>query len=112
MSCESKGFLFEDVLLLIGLTRRTGELVLESGNSIGSIIFRDGTILQAFSPYSRAIGDLLVEEGVITETELIETLQLQRKNAKLPIGGLFLRGGKVSFESIEQMVRSEERRVG
>ncbi len=111
MNCESKGFRFEDVLLLIGLSARTGELVLESGNSIGSIIFHNGTILQAFSPYSRAIGDLLVEDGVISEIELLETLQLQRKNSNLPIGCLFLKSGKVSFEVIELMVHEQIRKA-
>ncbi len=111
MNCESKGFRFEDVLLLIGLTARTGELVLESGNSIGSIIFHEGTILQAFSPYSRAIGDLLVEDGVISEIELLETLQLQRKNLHSPLGVLFLKSGKVSFEIIELMVHEQIRKA-
>lgn len=109
MNCESTGFPLQDVLLLIGITERTGELVLESGNNIGTIIFHNGKILQAFSPYSRAIGDLLVEDGIITETELIETLQEQKKTAVSPIGALFLKTGKVSFEVIEMMVHEQIR---
>jgi hypothetical protein len=109
MNCESTKFNFQDVLLLIGLKEITGDLTLESGNDIGHMQFYRGRILQAMSPYSRAIGDLLVEEGLITETELIETLQLQRKNPVSPIGSLLLKTGKVSFEILESMVHEQIR---
>lgn len=109
MNCEFTCFPLEDVLFLIGLKERTGELVLESGNNIGTMIFHNGKILQAFSPYTRAIGDLLVEDGIITEAELLETLYEQKKTAVSPIGYLFLKAGKVSFEAIEIMVHEQIR---
>jgi hypothetical protein len=109
MICEFPGFSLADVLLLIGLKEGTGEMVLESGNNIGTIIFHNSKVLQAFSPYSRAIGDLLVEDGVITEAELLETLHLQKKSGVYPIGSLFLKTGKVSFEVIEMMVHEQIR---
>ena len=109
MNCESSGFSLQDLLFLIGATSRTGELVLESGNNIGSIIFHEGKILQAFSPYSRAIGDLLVEDGIITEAELLQMLQEQKKSSSLPLGGMFLQNGKVTLESIEIMVHAQIR---
>lgn len=109
MNCEFPDFNLQDVLLLIGLKARTGELVLESGNNIGSVVFRDGRILHAFSPYSRAIGDLLVEQGIITEAELLEILKLQKQSNISPIGSLFMKTGKVSFEAIEMMVHEQIR---
>ena len=80
MNCESGEINFQDALLIIGIKESTGEMTLESGNNIGHMLFYRGRILQAMSPYSRAIGDLLVEEGLLQEVELIETLQLQKKN--------------------------------
>ncbi len=109
MNCECLGFSLQDILFLIGATSRTGELVLESGNNIGSIIFYEGNILQAFSPYSRAIGDLLVDDGIITETELLHMLQEQKKNSSSPLGGMFLQSGKVTFEGIEALVHAQIR---
>jgi hypothetical protein len=109
MKCEFAGFDFPDILLLIGLKARTGELVIEAGNNIGSIIFHDGNILQAFSPYSRAIGDLLVEGGIISEEELLGTLRLQKKNDHVPIGSLFVKTGKVSLAIIESLVHVQIR---
>jgi hypothetical protein len=109
MRCELPEFILQDILLLIGLKARTGELVLESGNNIGSMVFRDGSILQAFSPYSRAIGDLLVEQGIVTEAELLSTLKLQKRKYDTPLGGLLLKTGKVSLEVIEMMVHEQIR---
>jgi hypothetical protein len=109
MSDVNSGFNVHDMLFLIGLQARTGELVLESGNNIGSIFVHNGTILQAFSPYSRAIGDLLVEEGVIAEAELLEALTLQKKDLTIPLGTLLMKKGKISFEMIEKMVHNQIR---
>jgi len=68
------GFGYEDLLLLIGLKGLTGEHAIESGNNSGSMTFEQGRILQAFSPYSRAIGEILVDRGVITAKDLLKTL--------------------------------------
>ncbi len=103
------GFTLEDVLFIIALQSRTGELLMESGNNIGSMLFHDGKILQAFSPYSRAIGDLLVEDGVITDAELLDALKVQKRNPENPLGTLLLKSGKVEFEVIEMMVHEQIR---
>lgn len=64
-------------------------------------------ILQAFSPYSRAIGDIHVEDGIFTETELLDTLKRQKMSASSPLGGMFLKTGKVTIEVIEIMVQEQ-----
>ncbi len=109
MKNNSLGLSLSDVLFLLGMRERTGELVVESGNNIGTMLFHDGKILQAFSPYSRAIGDLLVEDGLITESELIETLKIQKRNEHAPLGGLLLKMGRVTFEVVEMMVHEQIR---
>ena len=111
MNTGKNGFNVYDVLLLVGVHSRTGEVVIESGNNIGSILVHDGTVLHAFSPYSRAIGDLLVEDGVITETELLDALELQKKKTHIPIGTLLLQTGKVRFELIERLVQEQIRKA-
>jgi hypothetical protein len=103
------GFNVPDILLLIAMQGLTGELELESGNNIGSMLFYEGRILHALSPYSRAIGDLLVEDGLVTEAELIDTLKLQKTQTHTPLGCLFLHSGRVSFEIIEMMVHAQIR---
>jgi hypothetical protein len=109
MNAELTGFTIEDVLFILGMQLRTGELVLESGNNIGTVLFHKGNILQAFSPYSRAIGDLLVEDGLITETELLDTLKLQKSSSSSPLGGMFMKTGKVTMEIIEMMIHEQIR---
>ncbi len=108
---DNSGFSIESVLLLIGLQARTGELIIESGNSIGSMIFHDGKILQSFSPYARAIGDLLVEGGALTEAELMAVLKTQKDEEYSPVGFLLMKAGKVSFEVIEMMVHEQIRQA-
>lgn len=98
---------FQEILFLIGMQERTGELEIEAGNNIGSILFYRGLIRHASSPYCRAIGDLLVEDGLITEADLIETLALQKQNRDTPVGILLLNTGKVTFEIIEMMVHEQ-----
>ena len=109
MKTESSGLPLQDILFIVGMQLRTGELILESGNNIGTILLHKGNILQAFSPYSRAIGDLLVEDGIITETELLDTLKLQKTSSFSPLGGIFLKTGKVTIEIIEMMVHEQIR---
>lgn len=96
-------------LFLLGMQARTGELSLESGNNIGTLLFHEGRILLAFSPYTRAIGDLLVEQGVLRDTELLEVLKQQRTGPHVPVGALLLRSGKVAFREIEAMVHDQIR---
>ena len=109
MNNRISGFYIPDILLLIAMQGLTGELEIESGNNIGSMLFYQGRILHALSPYSRAIGDLLVEDGLVTEAELIDTLKLQKTQTHTPLGCLFLHSGKVSFEIIEMMVHAQIR---
>ncbi len=110
MSCKFSGFSLQDVLILTSIQSRTGELELEAGNNMGTILFHEGSILFAFSPYSRAIGDLLVEDGVITDAELLQALKVQKNGPHVPIGSILIETGKVSYDVIEKMVHEQIRR--
>ena len=111
MNAETSGFGLQDILLLLGMECRTGELVVESGNNIGTLLFHEGKILLAFSPYTRAIGDLLVEQGVLTDAELLDVLKQQMTGPHTPVGTLLLKTGKVTFSVIENMVQEQIRRA-
>jgi len=111
MNATTSGFKLYDALLLVGLEGRTGELVVESGNNIGSLLFHEGKILLAFSPYTRAIGDLLVEQEVLTDAELLDVLKQQMTGPTTPVGMLLLKTGKVTFPIIEAMVQEQIRRA-
>lgn len=108
---SASGFSIEEILLLLGMQERTGELVIESGNNIGVILIHKAKILHIHSPYSRAIGDLLVEANLITDEELMETLRMQKKDPTLPLGSMLLKQGKVTFEVIEMMVQEQIRQA-
>jgi hypothetical protein len=111
MNNNSKGFTLQDAILVIGMQSRSGELMLESGNNIGTMLFYRSNVLHAFSPYSRAIGDLLVEAGVITENDLIEALLLQKNSVHVPLGSMLTKSGKVTYDVIEMMVHEQIRQA-
>ena len=111
MKADTSGFTLQDILLLIGMEGRTGELIVESGNNIGTLLFHEGKILLAFSPYTRAIGDLLVEQGVLTDAELLDVLKQQMTGPHTPVGMLLLKTGKVTFSVIETMVQEQIRKA-
>jgi len=111
MNAETSGFGLHDIILLLGMEGRTGELVVESGNNIGTLLFYEGKILLAFSPYTRALGDLLVEQGVLTDAELLDVLKQQMTGPHTPVGTLLLKTGKVTFSVIENMVKEQIRRA-
>ncbi len=111
MSLASMGLSLHDLLLLVGIERRTGELVIEAGNNIGSLLVHEGRILLAFSPYTRAIGDLLVEQGYVSDAELIRVLKEQRTGLHTPVGALLLKTGKVDFMTVETMVHEQIRKA-
>ncbi len=98
------GFSLQDLILIIGMQSRSGELLFESDNNIGTMLFYKGNILHASSPYSRAIGDLLVEAGAITDNDLIEILMLQKKKHSAPLGSMLIKSRNISCETIEKMV--------
>ncbi len=109
MNVTKSCFELHDLLLLIGAEGRTGELVIESGNNIGSLLFHEGKILLAFSPYTKAIGDRLVEQGVINENELLEVLKQQLAGPPVPVGLLLMNSGKVTYSVLEELVQDQIR---
>ncbi|MDA8098878.1 MAG: DUF4388 domain-containing protein [Nitrospiraceae bacterium] len=111
MDLTKSGFELHDMLILVALEGRTGELVIESGNNIGSLLFHEGKLLLAFSPYTRAIGDLLVEQGILSDGELLDVLKQQRTGPHTPVGTLLLKTGKVKFEVIQTMVQEQIRKA-
>jgi hypothetical protein len=76
----------------------------ESGDNICTLLFQDEKILLAFSPYTRAIGDLLVEQGVLTDDELLDGMKQQMTGLHTPAVTLLLETGKVTSKIIKTMV--------
>lgn len=109
MNTTKSIFELHDLLFLIGAEARTGELVIESGNNIGSLLFHEGKILLAFSPYTKAIGDRLVEQGVINEAELIDVLKQQLARPPIPVGMILMQSGKISYSMLENLIQEQIR---
>ena len=96
---------------MIGIQSRNGELTCESGHNIGTMLFHNSNIIYASSSYSRAIGDMIVEAGMITEAELLEALMMQKKNHDDPLGRLLVKSGKISYDVVEMMMHEQIRQA-
>jgi len=67
-----------DLLQWLAMTRKTGIVSLVSGEITVTLVFRDGILLTASSSdASRRLGQYLLAQGLITEPQLAEVLDLQ-----------------------------------
>lgn len=67
-----------DVLQFIHLGRRTGTLVLRRDDERGMIGFHRGKLVSAGSPGTPKLGELLLEEGLVSREALDEAVRLQQ----------------------------------
>jgi len=77
-----KDFALPDILQLIGIQRKTGILTLENEDDKVTVKFQDGQVVGADTAsegVESRLGSVLVRTGRITEAQLAEALQTQRK---------------------------------
>jgi len=59
----------------------------------------------------KKIGDILVEDGVITEDVLEETLDIAQEPPQMKIGEALIEGGKATTKQVSQALRKQSRQV-
>lgn len=88
------------ILRTVHLGKMTGTLTLESDREKGEIFFRNGTVIFAQSTRNKMkIGEILVNQNKIHESDIENILTLQKNNRK-KFGELLLASGKISEEEI------------
>jgi hypothetical protein len=73
-----------DILQLIGQQQKTGTLHLRSEQEEVRVVFREGSIVSAFKYLGKKrdpLGAALVRAGILTDLELEQATQAQRKNS-------------------------------
>jgi hypothetical protein len=97
-----------DVMQFIHLGGRTGTLVIEARGEKAEVGFHRGKIISAWSPESKRLGDLLLENGVI-DREALEAA-LARQQAEIPkvsLGKILVTMGKVTRERLQEEVAGQ-----
>jgi len=103
-------FAVPDLLDFLNSSRRTGTLVITSENGIGAVHLKDGYIAGAASPNSTNMGDLLIEEGVITSDQLESAIENQKtKSPDRLLGSILLDLGMVQRVQLRAALEAQVR---
>lgn len=102
-----------DILQIVSLSRKSGELVLRGPNHEGKIVFKNGQVNRAVSTdFRENIGDLLVRRGIVTIDVIKHAAELQRTvflNQRL--GTILTDHHGVSKEVIDTLVREQIEKI-
>ncbi len=104
-----RDFGLADILQLLYFQKKTGTLTISGPMDRVTLYFYEGNIVSAESRKrveENRFGRILIKKGAITEKELQEALQEQKKTG-LRIGDILLRKGLLSEEIIRETVVSQ-----
>jgi hypothetical protein len=102
-----KDFGIADILQLIGQQQKTGVLHLRTHDQEVQVGFKDGNIVKAESSTRNKkdlIGNMLVRAGIITEAQLQEALETQRRTL-MRLGDVLVSSGMMTRELFTEMVQ-------
>lgn len=102
-----KDFGIADILQLIGQQQKTGQLCLANKEQEVNVFFRDGNIVRVESVTRKKkdlIGNMLVRAEIITEAQLDEALETQRRTLKR-LGDVLVSTGALTAERFKKMMQ-------
>ncbi|ADO73354.1 DUF4388 domain-containing protein [Stigmatella aurantiaca] len=102
-----KDFGIADILQLIGQQQKTGQLYLESKEQEVNVFFKDGNIVRVESITRKKkdlIGNMLVRAEIITETQLEDSLETQRRTLKR-LGDVLVSSGAITADRFKKMMQ-------
>src|SRR5689334_12925284 len=95
-----------DVLQLLSMGKKTGCLSVTHRNNFGNIYFDKGRISYASIVNRRdRLGDMLVKNGIITQTQLDAAIAKQSKQRDKRIGELLIELESISREQLHEFIR-------
>src|ERR1700716_3070850 len=101
-----------DALQFIHLGGRTGTLTLSRGEVTAEIGFHQGRIVNAWGPGSKRLGDLLVDNGGISQDTLDQALREQeRETPRRSLGQILVTMGVLSSDAMYTAVQQQIERT-
>jgi CheY-like chemotaxis protein len=99
----------DEILQLVGVSRRTGILTLKSRGREAVLQFRDGLLVRARSTgFQQSLGEMLVRHGAATPDMVQQALVIQQQERfKERIGSILHTRFKVDLLIIEQTMREQ-----
>jgi CheY-like chemotaxis protein len=98
-----------DILQIISLSKRSGILTIKRGGDVGTVVIRDGKIVQAFSPSRREnLGEILVREGLLSLHQLVEAVEIQKREGMTRrLGAILVERRFVEPTVLKEVVRKQ-----
>jgi hypothetical protein len=102
-----------DILQIVSLSRKSGELILRSPNREGKIVFKNGQVNRAVSTdFRENIGDLLVRRGIVDIDVIKQAAELQRTLCPdQRLGTILTEKHGVSKETIDTLVKEQIEKI-
>ncbi|MFA5074371.1 MAG: DUF4388 domain-containing protein [Nitrospirota bacterium] len=97
-----------DIFQIISLSKKTGTLIARSRKGTGIVVFKDGQVIQAGHDSIRdSLGNILVSQGMLSESALTQALALQKNESDKPLGLILVEMGEVSRDTLEEVIRKQ-----
>lgn len=98
-----------EILQIVSLSRKTGILTISSEGREGSISFRQGQVVRAYSTVSQqSLGEVLIQKGDVDAATLRAALSYQQEHGFAErLGCILVKNFGVSSELIEEVVREQ-----
>jgi hypothetical protein len=97
-----------DIFQIISLSKKTGTLIARSRKGTGMVVFKDGQVIQAASDSIRdSLGNILVSQGLVSESVLSNALAFQKRETDKPLGMILVELGAVPAKTIESVIRKQ-----
>lgn len=102
-----------EILQIVGLSKKSGTLVLQSQGREAAIVFRSGQVVRSSSSMFRQnLGELLIRHSIIDSVILRKALALQESEGFVErIGAILVKHFDVNQEVIEEVVRAQVEKV-
>ena len=99
----------DEILQIIGVSRRTGILTLKSRGREAVLQFRDGLLVRASSTgFQQSLGELLIRKGSVAPESVQQALTIQQQDQfRERIGTILHQQFRIDLQVIEQTVREQ-----
>lgn len=101
-------FSVAEVFQLLSFSRKTGTLGLQRQEEVAMVYFNQGNVIYAYTPQQKLpLGEVLVQQGILTQNQLAGALAEKEKHPQRRIGEIFVKFGYVSRSQMEDAVRRQ-----
>jgi CheY-like chemotaxis protein len=101
-----------DILQIVSLSKKSGVLLLASGQREGIIVFNDGQVVRAVtSQFKSTLGDILLRHKLLSSETLDQAIAEQTSGGHPSLSSLLVSKYNISFEKIQAIIKAQIERT-